>query len=335
VTYTKLGKSNVSVSRICLGTMHFGPKTSEKDAFRIMDRAIEVGINFFDTADIYGGSGGWGRSETIIGNWLAEGGGRREKIVLATKVYWYDRDAPAWPNVEVGISSYKVRRHAEDSLRRLQTDHIDLYQVHHVDRDVADEEFWGAFEQLIGQGDVLYMGTSNFPGWALARFQMAATHRGGLGLVSEQHMYNLLCRYPELEVLPAARQYRIGVLAYMPLAGGLLTGNRRPAQGSRTAAVSSEYGVPLDQNGQLDAFSSLCRELGEEERNVAIAWTLAQPGVDSAIVGIRTLEHLEGVVRAADITLDTEILDRLNEIFDINHGRPLRPGQATPEAYAW
>jgi aryl-alcohol dehydrogenase-like predicted oxidoreductase len=297
-----------------------------------MDRAIEAGINFFDTADIYGG---WGGSEEIIGRWFAQDSSRREKVVLATKVYWYDRNASPWPNVSQHISAYKVRKYAEDSLRRLQTDHIDLYQVHHLDRTVTTEEFWESFERLQKQGKVVYMGTSNFPGWGLAKFQMSASQRGNLGLVSEQTMYNLYCRYPELEVFPAAREFGIGILPYMPLAGGLLTGKRQAEAGSRSASVEAEYGIPLAENEQLDAFSALCKELGEEERNVAIAWTLANPAVASAIVGIRKVEHLEGILRAADLTLDDEVMGKLNDIFDINKGRPLRNNKETPEAYAW
>jgi aryl-alcohol dehydrogenase-like predicted oxidoreductase len=333
--YVKLGKSNTTVSKICLGTMHFGPKATEAESFAIMDRALEAGINFFDTADIYGGEGGWGRSEEIIGNWLDQGGGRRDKIVLATKVYWYDRDAEAWPNAAPGISAYKVKKNAEDSLRRLKTDHIDLYQVHHIDRLVDPREFWEGFERLQADGKLLYAGTSNFPGWGLAKFQEAAWRRGNLGIVSEQTMYNLYCRYPELEVLPAAQEYDIGVLAYMPLGGGLLTGNRKPEAGSRTAGVEQEYGKPLAENKELDAFSALCREIGETEPVVSVAWTLANPAVTSAIVGIRTLDHLNGVLRAAELALESEVIVRLNEIFDINKGRPLRNNQPTPEAYAW
>lgn len=179
------------------------------------------------------------------------------------------------------------------------------------------------------------MGTSNHPGWALASLQMAATQRGSLGIVSEQHMYNLFCRYPELEVLPAAERFGIGVLVYMPLAGGLLTGNRTPAAGSRTADVSGEYGINLQSNAMLDEYEALCREIGEEPRNVAIAWTLAHPAVTSAIVGIRTVEHLEGVVRAAEIELDPEVIERLNSIFAVAKGRELRNDAQTPEAYAW
>ena len=330
--YAKLGKSNLVVSKICLGTMHFSVKADEKESFAIMDRALEAGINFFDTADIYGG---WGGSEEIIGKWFAQRPDRRDKVVLATKIYWYDRSAPSWPNVSQHISAYKARKYAEDSLRRLQTDRIDLYQLHHFDRGVTTEEFWESMERLQNQGKVIYVGTSNFPGWGLVKLQMSATQRGNLGLVSEQTMYNLYCRYPELEVLPAARACGIGILAYMLLSGGLLTGNRQAESGSRTASVEKEYEIPLAENKQLDAFSALCKELGEEERNVAIAWTLANPADTSAIVGIRKVEHLEGILRAAELTLDDEVMGKLNDIFDINRSRPLRNSKETPEAYAW
>jgi aryl-alcohol dehydrogenase-like predicted oxidoreductase len=332
--YTKLGRSNLTVSKICLGTMHFGPYASEEESFRIMDRALELGINFFDTANVYGGSGQRGRSEEIIGNWFRQRTGSRDRIVLATKVYANMADADL-PNEEMGISAYKVRKHVADSLRRLQTDHIDLYQVHHIDRRIAAEEFWGTFEKLVADGDVLYMGTSNFPGWGLAKFQMLAWHRGFMGLVSEQTMYNLLNRIPELEVLPAAREFGIGVLAYMPLAGGLLTGKIRSFDGSRTRQVEAEYGIRLGpENTQFADFAQLCRELGQPEHVVAIAWVLNNPAVASAIVGIRTVEQLDGLERAAALALSPEALQRLDEIFNINRGRPLRLG-AAPEAYSW
>ena len=332
--YTKLGKSNLIVSRICLGTMHFGGATSQEEAFKIMDRALELGINFFDTANVYGGAGGRGCSEEFIGRWLSQGNGRRDRIVLATKVYGLMTDTPG-PNEARGISAYKVRKHVADSLRRLQTDHIDLYQVHHYERNITPEEFWGMFERLVNDGDVLYMGSSNFPGWGLAKFQLHALQRGFMGLVSEQTMYSLLCRYPELEVLPAAHDMGIGVIPYMPLAGGLLTGKTQSAEGSRTRSVEGEYGIQLgEQNKQLAEFSALCREIGEKEHIVAIAWTLANPAVTSPIVGIRRVEHLDGIERAAELKLEGPVLERLNKLFDINHGRPLRPGEA-PEAYAW
>jgi NDP-hexose C3-ketoreductase / dTDP-4-oxo-2-deoxy-alpha-D-pentos-2-ene 2,3-reductase len=328
--YTRLGRSNLKVSRVCLGTMHFGRVTPEDEAFRIMDRALEMGINFFDTANVYGGNG---LTEEVIGRWFAQGGGRREKTVLATKVYGQMVSDP-WPNEEGGISAYKIYGQAQDSLRRLQTDHIDLYQVHHIDRTITGAEFWGTFERLIADGDVLYVGTSNFPGWGLAKYQSIANQRGLLGIVSEQSMYNLLCRYPELEVLPAALEFGIGVIPYMPLAGGLLTGKKRSVEGSRTAQVEGEYGISVRDNERLEAFSALCAELGERETVVAIAWTLAHPAVASPIVGVRTVGHLDGLERAAELELNPETLKRLDEIFPLNEGRPLRTA-AAPEAYAW
>ena len=337
--YTKLGRSNCTISVICLGTMHFGPRASKEESFRIMDRALEAGINFFDTADIYGGPGAWGRSEEIIGEWFAQGGGRRDKVVLATKVYshenWHTPDVPAWPNIEPGISAFKVRKNATNSLRRLQTDHIDLYQVHHIDRHITGEEFWEPFERLQTSGQVSYIGTSNFPGWGLTKFQMIARQRGNFGIVSEQTMYNLFCRYPELDLFPAALDAGIGLLAYMPLGGGVLTGKRKTVKGSRSAEVERHYGLDVSKSEQLKQFSGLCREIGEEERNVAIAWTLAQTPVCSAIVGIRTVKHLEGILRAGDLELEPEVIARLNEIFDINRGRPLVNNAESPEAYAW
>ncbi len=332
--YTQLGKSNLTVSRICLGTMHFGPRATEADAFKIMDKALEIGINFFDTANVYGGVDDRGKSEIIIGKWFQQNSTNRDQVVLATKVYGPMKDSTL-PNEERGISAYKVRKHVEDSLRRLQTDHIDLYQVHHIDRRVSPEEFWGTFERLIAADKVLYMGSSNFPGWGLAKYQMQALQRGSLGFVSEQSMFSLLCRYPELEVLPAALDMGIGVIPYMPLAGGLLTGKLKSIAGSRTSEVEREYGITLGEtNQQMTAFSKLCQEIGEKEHVVAIAWTLSHPAVASPIVGIRTLEQLDGLDRAAELELEPETLEKLDEIFSPNSGRPLRVGQA-PEAYAW
>lgn len=331
--YTTLGKSNMVVSQVCLGTMHFGGRTSEEESFKIMDKALEMGINFFDTANVYGGDGGRGRSEEIIGKWM-QARGTRNDIVLATKVYGNMRDASI-PNEGAGISNYKVSKQVEDSLQRLQTDRIDLYQVHHIDRNITPEEFWGTFERLINDGKVLYMGSSNFPGWGLATHQMQAMQRGSMGFISEQTMYNLVCRYPELEVLPAAKALGIGVIPYMPLAGGLLTGKKKSVEGSRTNQVEGEYGIYLgDANQQMVDFSALCADLGEKEHVVAIAWTLAHPAVDSPIVGVRTVAHLDGLDRAAELELDAETLQKLDKIFDPNKGRPLRVGQA-PEAYAW
>lgn len=330
--YARLGRSNLVVSRICLGTMHFGTRTPEAEAFEIMDKALEMGINFFDTANVYGRPN-TGGTEEIIGRWLAQGGGRRDSVVVATKVYGNMVDDPG-PNEGGGISAYKIRKHCEDSLRRLQTDHIDLYQVHHIDRTITLEEFWRTFGRLEDNGDILYVGTSNFPGWGLAKFQMAAWQRGLTGIISEQTQYNLFNRTPELEVLPAAENLGIGVIPYMPLGGGLLAGKKTLVAGSRSAQVWAEYGFSEDRQPQLDAFSSLCADLGEPAHIVAIAWTLAGTAVTSAIVGIRTLRHLEGLDHAASLKLNRETMVRLDEIFDVNQGRPLKSAPA-PEAYAW
>jgi aryl-alcohol dehydrogenase-like predicted oxidoreductase len=328
--YTQLGKSNLVVSQVCLGTMHFGSRNTEEESFKIMDKALEMGINFFDTANVYSNKG---TSEEIIGRWMQDRG-TRDQIVLATKVYGNMEDESI-PNQARGISTYKVRQHVEGSLRRLQTDRIDLYQVHHIDRTITPEEFWGTFDRLINDGKVLYMGSSNFPGWGLATHQMEALQRGSMGFISEQTMFNLLCRYPELEVLPAAEALGIGLIPYMPLAGGLLTGKKKSVEGSRTHQVENEYGIPLgDSNQQMTDFSKLCADLGEKEHVVAIAWTLSHPAVASPIVGVRTVEHLDGLDRAAELELSDETLQQLDVIFDPNRGRPLRLGQA-PEAYAW
>ncbi len=331
--YAHVGRANLEVSRICLGTMHFGTSADRAESFRVMDAALEMGINFFDTANVYGRSAGRGATEEIIGQWFDQGGGRRDRVVLATKVYGPMVPEPG-PNEGGGLSAYKVRKHVTDSLRRLRTDHIDLYQVHHIDRRISGEEFWGMFENLNRGGEVLYFGTSNFPGWGLAKYQTIADQRGDVGIVSEQTQYNLLSRYPELEVIPAAAEFGIGVMPYMPLAGGLLTGKRSADSGSRTAEVENEYGLPIGENKQLAEFSSLCAELGEKEHVVAIAWVLANPAVYSAIVGIRTVAHLKGLDRAASLKLEPPVMERLDAIFDINVGRPLKRGPA-PEAFAW
>jgi aryl-alcohol dehydrogenase-like predicted oxidoreductase len=332
--YTNLGKSNLKVSRICLGTMHFGNRTSEEEAIKIMDRALDMGINFWDTANVYSGPGKLrGTTEAIIGRYFQAHKGSRERVVLATKVFGPMEDVDD-PNYERRISTYKVRKHVNDSLERLQTDRIDLYQVHHFDRSITVEEFWGTFEKLVADGKVLYMGSSNFPGWGLAKFQATAMQRGFLGLVSEQTMYSLLCRWPELEVLPAALDLRIGVIPYMPLAGGILTAKVQSESGSRTASVEKEYGIDVGGD-QIKTFQALCKDLGESPVTVAIAWTLAQPAVSSAIVGIRKLSHLDDMERASELILSAETLERLDELFDTNKGRPIRTSKSAPEAYAW
>jgi aryl-alcohol dehydrogenase-like predicted oxidoreductase len=332
--YTKLGRSNMTVSKICLGTMHFGPKASEEESHAILNRALEMGITFLDTANVYGGDAGRGRSEEIIGSWFAARPGVRDDVVLATKVYHPMGDLGV-AREEAGFSAYKVRKHLADSLRRLQTDRIDVYQVHHIDERVSAEELWGTYERVVADGTVLYAGSSNYSGWGLARAQMQAWQRGFVGFVSEQTQYNLLSRVPEMEVLPAAQAFGIGVIVYMPLGGGLLTGKTESFDGSRTRQVEEEYGISLGpENTQFADFSALCREIGEPEHVVATAWVLQHPAVSSAIVGVRTVDQLAGLDRAAALSLDEAAMQRLDEIFDINKGRKIGRGRS-PQAHAW
>ena len=333
--YTHLGRSGLSVSRLCLGTMNFGPLTSPADSHAIMDHAHEIGINFFDTANRYGGRqsppgqittddeshAGW--TEEIIGDWFAGSNARRERTVLATKLYGAMGD---WPN-EGKLSALNIRRACDASLRRLRTDHIDLYQMHHVDRDTPWEEIWQAMEVLVAQGKILYVGSSNFAGWHIAKAQGAAARRNFLGLVSEQSHYNLLTRQIELEVLPAAQDYGLGVIPWSPLASGLLGGIvRKERDGSRRYADNVKRTLEK-KRPQLEAYEDLCAELVEEPGAVGLAWVLTRPGVTGPIVGPRTPEQLESGVRAVDVTLDDKVLVRLDEIF---------PGHRTaPEDYAW
>ncbi|PAK47363.1 aldo/keto reductase, partial [Paenibacillus sp. 7541] len=311
--YTSLGKSGMKVSRLCLGTMNFGPSTDEQEAFRIMDAAVDAGINFFDTANIYGWGENSGLTETIIGRWFKLGGGRREKVVLATKVYGSMSDPLDGPNNEAGLSAYKIRRHLEASLKRLQTDHIELYQMHHVDPSVTWDELWGAFEVAVSQGKIGYVGSSNFAGWHIALAQAAAKERHFLGLVSEQHKYNLNCRLPELEALPAAKELGLGVIPWSPLDGGLLGRNALlKVEGSRSGGNTER----IEQHRQqLEAFAALCQELGEPQDNVALAWLLANEAVTAPIIGPRTLEQFESSLRCLDVKLDESVLKRLDEIF--------------------
>jgi aryl-alcohol dehydrogenase-like predicted oxidoreductase len=324
--YTFLGRSGMRVSRMCLGTFNFGTVTDEKEAFRIMDAACDAGINFFDTANHYPDFVNCGTTESIIGRWLAQGGGRREKTIIATKVYQRMMDPLDGPNNNRGLSAYKIRRHVEGSLQRLQTDHIELYQMHHIDWRTSCDEIWEAFQILKQQGKIGYVGSSNFAGWHIAVAQAAAKEKGIMGLVSEQHKYSLMCRTAELEVLPSAQAHGVGILTYLPLAGGLLAGNVfSPDKGSRRAEQAGEIEAHKDK---LIAFSELCKELGEKEANVAMAWLLAQPAVTSVITGPRTVAHIEGSADVPDIELEDDAVTRLKQIFP-------GPTGPAPEAYAW
>ena len=321
--YVHIGRSGLRVSRLCLGAMNFGPYTSEPESFRIMDRALELGITFFDTANVYGGKKGEGITEQIIGHWFAQGGDRRDKVVLATKVYGRMGD---WPN-QSRLSALHIRQACEASLRRLRTDHIDLYQMHHIDRETPWEEIWQAMEQLCREGKILYVGSSNFAGWHIAQAQEIARSRHFMGLVSEQSLYNLNERTVELEVIPACETYGVGIIPWSPLAGGLLAGVLHPAREGRRADADLQKEIGQHRR-KLDAYEKLCAELGEQPANVALAWLLHQKGVTSAILGPRTLEQLNGSMRALSLTLKFDTLKRLDEIFP-------GPGGPAPEAYAW
>jgi len=321
--HTRLGRTGLNVSRLCLGTMNFGPETDEKNSYQIMDAALDMDINFFDTANVYGWKLGEGVTEQIIGRWLAQGGGRREKIVLATKVYGRMGEAPN----EGRLSAFHIRRACEESLRRLQTDHIDLYQMHHIDRDTPWEEIWQAMEQLVAEGKVLYIGSSNFAGWHIAQAQSSAQQRNFMGLVSEQSLYNLAARTIELEVIPACESYGLGLIPWSPLSGGLLAGALEKAKKGRRA---KEYAQKqLDEHGeQLEAYEALCREFGEQPADVALAWLVGNPIVTAPIIGPRTMDQLTGSLHALEIDLDPEFLIKLDTIWP-------GPGGPAPEAYAW
>ncbi|HEX2357525.1 MAG TPA: aldo/keto reductase [Micromonosporaceae bacterium] len=326
--YTNLGRTGLSVSRLCLGTMNFGPQTSEPDSHAVMDRALEHGINFFDTANVYGWKQGKGVTEQIIGRWFAQGGGRRDKVVLATKVYGKMGDGPN----DRGLSARHIVRACEESLRRLQTDWIDLYQMHHVSRSTTWEEIWQATEQLVAQGKILYVGSSNFAGWHLAAAQEAAARRHFLGLVSEQCIYNLLTRYVELEVIPAAQQYGVGIIPWSPLHGGLLGGAiRRLAEGAAARAKSGRAADGLaEHRAAIEGYEKLCADIGHDPANVALGWLLSRPGVTAPIIGPRTVEQLDASLGALTVKLDRATLRRLDELFP-----PVGDGGPAPEAWAW
>ncbi len=320
--FTNLGRSALKVSRLCLGTMNFGPQTTEEDSHAIMDHALDVEINFFDSANVYGGKRGEGVTEQIIGRWFAKGDGRREKTVLATKVYG---DMGDWPN-SGKLSALSIRRNCEASLKRLQTDYIDLYQMHHVWREASWEEIYQAFELLVQQGKVLYFGSSNFAGWHIAQANEAAKRRNFLGLISEQCHYNLIQRGVETDVLPAAQYYGVGIIPWSPLAGGMLGGVLQKQAEGRRSSEGMQKNLET-KRPQIEKYEALCRDLGEKPADVALAWLLANPAVTGPIIGPRTMEQLDGNLRALEITLSDETKKQLDEIF---------PGHKTaPEDFAW
>ena len=321
--YTQLGRTGLKVSRLCLGTMNFGPRTTEEDSFAIMDKALDLGINFFDTANVYGSKLGEGVTEQIVGRWFAQGGGRREKTVIATKVYGRMGD---WPN-QSRLSALNIRQAVEGSLQRLQTDYIDLYQMHHVDRSTPWEEIWQAMETLVQQGKILYVGSSNFAGWHIAKASEIAKSRHFMGLVCEQSLYNLKDRMIELEVIPACRDYGLGLIPWSPLASGLLGGTVDQSKTGRRAekGTKDEY---KKYATQLDKYEKFCKKKGERPADVALAWLLANPVVTAPIIGPRTMEQFMGSLRALKIKFSKSDLEELDKIWP-------GPGGEAPEAFAW
>ena len=317
----QLGGSALKVSELCLGTMNFGPQTSEPESFAILSAALEAGINFVDTANQYGGHLGVGTTETLLGQWLAQDRSRRERIVLATKVH-----EPMSDDVnDRGLSARHIQMACEASLKRLKVDHIDLYQMHHIDRTAPIEEIWQAMDRLIAQGKITYVGSSNFPGWAIAQANEKAIARQRLGLVSEQSLYNLIERRLELEVLPACRAYGLGVIIWSPLAGGLLAGVSTDREGRRRS--DGAVAAARARAGQLARFVALCDDLGQPPSAIALAWLLRQPGVTATIIGPRSRDQLTSVLQVPEIVLDDQALATSEDIF---------PGVGpAPEAYAW
>jgi aryl-alcohol dehydrogenase-like predicted oxidoreductase len=327
MNYRFLGRSGLKVSPFCLGTMNFGWVTDEAASFTIMDEAIDAGINFFDSADVYGGpqkpdmEKGYGVSEEVIGRWLKQGN-RRDKIVLATKLY---QPMGSGPN-DRRLSAYHIRRACEASLRRLQTDHIDLYQMHHIDRNTPWEEIWQAMEVLVQQGKVSYFGSSNFAGWQLAVAQGVASARNFMGLISEQSLYNLSARNIELEVIPACRHLGLGLLTWSPQGMGLLSGIlKKEIKSQRTVDTKARI---EKFRPQLEAYEKLCKDIGEEPTNVALSWLLHNPVVTAPVIGPRTVEQLKSNLRSLDVKLSNDVLRKLDEIWP-------GPGGEAPEAYAW
>jgi aryl-alcohol dehydrogenase-like predicted oxidoreductase len=337
--YTTLGRTGLNVSRLCLGTMNYGPHATEAEAHQQMDKAHDLGINFFDTADVYGWQKGEGITEKIIGTWFAQGGGRRERTIIATKVYGDMDFDPKDLTLKRGISAVKIRRACENSLKRMRTDYIDLYQMHHVSRETPWEETWEAYETLVRQGKVIYAGSSNFAGWHIVQAQEAAKRRNFLGLVSEQSKYSLMSRSVELEVLPACQAYGLGVIPWSPLESGLLGGALEKIEKGRRAQEGNQKRIEKERP-RLQKWEDLCRQIGDKPADVALAWMLHNPAITAPIIGPRTMDQLTGSVRATEIKLSDDQLKQIDKIFPGPKG-PTDEGisdwkkQHAPEAYAW
>lgn len=320
--YNSLGRAGVKVSKLCLGTMNLAKLVDEKTSFAILDAAIDAGINFIDTADVYGGIDQRGRTEEFIGKWMAQGG-RREKLVLATKVYGKMGEGAN----DRGLSAFHIRSACESSLRRLKTDHIDLYQMHHIDRMTPWDEIWQAMEQLVKAGKITYNGSSNFAAWNIVEAQCTARARNYSGLISEQSLYNLSNRMIELEVIPACRKYGVGIIPWSPLAEGLLAGILNDSAGVRKKTEAVQKKLEIHRK-QVEEYESYCKSISKKPEAVAISWLLKNPAISSVIIGPRTVAQVNSLVENLQTTLSDDEINRIENIWP-------GPGGEAPEAYAW
>lgn len=299
MNYVRLGRSGLKVSQVCLGTMTFGREADEKTSFELMDRYLELGGNFIDTADMYS----VGRSEEIVGRWLKQHGAR-DSIILATKVYGTMGPRPN----DGGLSRIHIQQAVDASLKRLQTDIIDLYQIHRWDPNAPPEETLEALNDLIQQGKVCYIGCSNLAAWQLSKYLNIADRRNWSRFISIQPIYNALNRSIENEILPLCQDEGLGVITYNPLAGGMLTGKyRRGAMptGARLAAFKNYYDRYFTDEGLeiVERFVEAAEQKGITPAQLALAWVLSEPRVTCPIVGARNLKQFNDTIGAMDITL--------------------------------
>jgi aryl-alcohol dehydrogenase-like predicted oxidoreductase len=326
VEYRPLGRTGVEVSPLCLGAMMFGAwgNSDHEESVRIIHRALEAGINFIDTADVYSR----GESEEIVAKALA--GGKRDGVVLATKVHGTMGDDPN----HRGNSRRWIVQEVENSLRRLGTDWIDLYQVHRPEPDTDIDETLGALSDLVHAGKIRYLGSSTFPAYQIVEAQWVAENRGRERFVCEQPPYSILVRGVEADVLPVCQQYGLGVITWSPLAGGWLTGRYRKGQelprSTRAERIPWRYDMSLPGNqlklDAAEALALLAEEAGLSLIQLAIAFAAQHPAVSAVIIGPRTMEQLESQLGAADVRLTPELLDRIDEI--VPPGRNLNPADA-------
>lgn len=328
--YRKLGSSGLRVSNLCLGTMTFGEADEksfmhqvgcdEKTSFAIMSRALDAGINFFDTADVYGQDG---LTERIIGNWFTETR-RRDEVVLATKFRFMMGTGPN----RSGASRYRIVRTVEDSLRRLQTDRIDLYQIHMQDISTPEEETLRALDDLVRAGKVLYIGSSNYAAYRLADSLWTSKTLGLEHFVSAQLQYSLLVRNIEREHMPLCREHGVGILPWSPLGGGFLTGKYRkdepPPEGTRMDKWKDRWDrYDNERNWRIiEALDAVAEQTRHTHSQVALAWLLRKPTVTSVIFGARSLEQLESNIAASELWLTDEQMDKLDEASDYDLGYP-------------